>query len=87
MPNSIWCGFTVPGRLFNRSISALQRLSHRVVRAQDWVEYSSVEGFSTHSSKAMAMVEPKFDWICILISGLMKIFRPSTWELKATPSS
>ena len=62
-------------------------MSQRVVRAQEREEYSRVEGFSTHSSKAMAMVEPRFDWICMLISGLIKMRLPSTWELKVTPSS
>ena len=40
-----------------------------------------------HSSKAIAIVEAKFDWICILSSGPIKIFLPSTCELKYTPSS
>ena len=34
-------------------------------------------GFSTHSSKAMAMVEPRGAWICILSSGPMKMRWPS----------
>ena len=33
-------------------------------------------------TKAMAMVEPRLDWICILSSGPMKILWPSMWELK-----
>jgi hypothetical protein len=35
----------------------------------------------------MAMVDPRLDWICILSSGPIKIFLPSIWELKYTPSS
>ena len=33
------------------------------------------------------MVEARLDWICILCSGPIKIFLPSIWELKYTPSS
>ena len=44
-------------------------------------------GFSIHSSNAMAIVEAKLDWICILSSGPINIFLPSMWEAKVTPSS
>ena len=87
MPKSIWWGFKVSGWAFKRAISALHRSSQRTVRSQERLEYSWVDGFSTHSSKAIAMVEPRWDWICIDFSGLMKIFRPSMWEAKVTPSS
>ena len=30
---------------------------------------------------------PRLDWICMDSSGPMKIFRPSMWEEKVTPSS
>ena len=40
-----------------------------------------------HSSKAMAMVEARLDWMRILSSGPIKIRLPSMWELKVTPSS
>ena len=33
------------------------------------------------------MVEPRLDWMRMLSSGPMKIFRPSMWEAKVTPSS
>ena len=40
-----------------------------------------------HSSKAMAISEPRLDCMRMLSSGPMKICRPSTCELKRTPSS
>ena len=40
-----------------------------------------------HSSKAMAMSEPRLAWMRMLSSGPIKMCRPSTWELKLTPSS
>ena len=40
-----------------------------------------------HSSKAMLISEPRFDWICMLSSGPMKILWPSMCEAKYTPSS
>jgi hypothetical protein len=40
-----------------------------------------------HSSKAMAMSLPRFDWICMDSSGPMKMRRPSIWEAKVTPAS
>ncbi len=40
-----------------------------------------------HSSNAIAISEPRFDWMRMLSSGPMNICRPSTWELKFTPSS
>ena len=35
----------------------------------------------------MAIVEARFDWICMLSSGPMKILCPSMWDRKVTPSS
>ena len=35
-----------------------------------------------HSSKAIAMVEPRLDWMRMLSSGPMKMRLPSMWELK-----
>ncbi len=40
-----------------------------------------------HSSNAIAISEPRFDWMRMLSSGPMKIIRPSTCEWKVTPSS
>ena len=40
-----------------------------------------------HSSKAMAISEPRLAWMRMLSSGPMKMWRPSTWELNLTPSS
>ena len=40
-----------------------------------------------HSSNAMAMVDARFDWICMLSSGPMKIRFPSICEANLTPSS
>ena len=44
--------------------------------------YSRVEGFSMHSSKAMAMVEARLDWMRMLSSGPMKMRRPSICDWK-----
>ena len=77
MPNSIWCGLTVSGSEFKRVISARQRLSQRTVRSIDLRVYSRVEGLAMHSSKAIAMVEPRLDWMRMLSSGPMKILLPS----------
>ena len=40
-----------------------------------------------HSSNAMAMVEARCDWICMLSSGPMKMRLPSMCDEKLTPSS
>ena len=40
-----------------------------------------------HSSNAIAMVEPRFDWMRMLSSGPIKILCPSICEAKVTPSS
>ena len=40
-----------------------------------------------HSSKAIAMVEPRLDWMRMLSSGPMKILLPSMCDWKRTPSS
>ena len=60
-------------RLLSLFISFLQRSSHLVVRSTEFCTYSLLATLLGHSSKAMAMVEPKLDWICILSSGPIKI--------------
>ncbi len=72
----------VSGRLFSLAISSLHLLSQRVVRSIEASTYFLGEGFSMHSSNAMAIVEPRFDCICILSSGPMKMRFPSIWEAK-----
>ena len=43
----------------------------------DAFEYSYSAGIPTHSSKAIAIVEARLDWILMLSSGPIKIFLPS----------
>ena len=40
-----------------------------------------------HSSNAIAIVDARLDWIRMDSSGPMKIFFPSIYETKLTPSS
>ena len=87
MPNRSCSLLTVSGNAFSLAISFLHRSSHLVVRATEFSTYLRSATLDGHSSNAMAMVEPKLDWICMLSSGPMKILRPSMWELKYTPSS
>ena len=87
MPKRSWFLFIVVSNELSLSISFLQRSSQRSVRSQASFAYFKVAGFFTHSSKAIAMVEPKCDCICILCSGPINILLPSTCELKTTPSS
>ena len=77
----------VSSRPFSRAISRLQRSSHLAVRSTEACTYPLSALLGAHSSKAMAMVEARLDWMRMLSSGPMKIFLPSTWELKYTPSS
>ena len=77
----------VSSRLLSLFISSLQRLSHLVVLSTEFLIYFSSAVLGAHSSNAIAIVEAKLDCICILCSGPIKILRPSTWELKYTPSS
>ena len=87
MPNKSCSRFTVLGRELSSAIFALQRISQRVVRSHEAFEYEYSAGFSTHSSNAIAIVEPKLDCTVILSSGPIKILLPSICEAKVTPSS
>jgi len=59
MPNSNWFLLIVVSRELSLSISFLQRSSQRSVRSQASFAYLRVAGFLTHSSNAIAIVEPK----------------------------
>ena len=77
IPNNNCCLLIVSGNEFNLSISSLHRFNQRVVRATEFSIYLRSATLDGHSSNAIAIVDARFDWICILCSGPMKILRPS----------
>ena len=87
MPNKSCSLLIVSGKLFKRAISFLHLSSQRAVLFTEFVTYCLSATLDGHSSNAIAIVEPRFDCICMLSSGPIKILAPSICELKYTPSS
>ena len=55
----------------------MQRSNQRVVRSTEFCTYFLSAFAGAHSSNAIAIVDPRFDCICMLSSGPMNILCPS----------